>query len=299
MKHGYDFKYFEFSRNDFVNPEKYGGFDIYQVGELEMTANACIERHMQVCFEISYIISGEGIFTTDSTEIPVKGGDIHIIAKDAYHTIESAKDKGLRFAFLGFSFNREFDTEKLGKIKELFLQSPERTVSDTAGIGKLFTMLIDESYNGAPHCENAVESIITYILILTERLFSGTSAKKFIPEKSVRFIGQPLYDIIRFIDKTTPRCPPVREICERFRYSESYISHLFKNNLGIGISEYIIDSKLCYGEMLLVDGKHTVSEIAHITGYASPQSFCKAFRKKFGMSPTEYTKSKKQIRTHT
>ena len=288
MKQNHDFKYFEFSKNDFACPIKCGGFDIYQVGELEMTANACIEEHCQVCFEISYIISGEGTFTTDSTEIPVKGGDIHLIAKDAYHTIKSAKNKGLRFAFLGFCFNEEFDEEKLGSIKQLFLENPERTVSDTVGTGKLFTMLIDENYSGAVHFESAAEAIITYILILTERLFNGTPQGKFTPKKSARFIGQPLYDIIRFIDKTTPDVPSVREICEKFRYSESYISHMFKKRLGIGISDYIIDSKLCHGEMLLVDEKHTISEIAHIIGYGSPQSFCKAFRKKFGMSPTEY-----------
>ncbi|MBR5308380.1 MAG: helix-turn-helix transcriptional regulator [Clostridia bacterium] len=299
MKTRYDFKYFEFSKNDFQNPKNAGGFDIYQVGELEMSANACIEKHKQICHEISYIISGEGTFTTGDKEIPIKSGDIHIISKDEWHTIKSSKSCGLRFAFLGFGFNCDFHDLLPASIKELFNQSPTYVVSDSSGVGKLFAMLIDESYSNGRNSEKASESLITYILILAQRLFSGTEGQKFFPEKSARFIGQPLYDIIRFIDKSTPNCPSVREICEKFSYSESYISHLFKKKLGVGISEYITESRLSYSEMLLFDDKHSISEIARIIGYGSLQSFCKAFRKKHGQTPTQYKQArKKRIGTH-
>ncbi len=294
MKKNYTGTYFSFSKNHFTSPERIGHYDLYQVGELEMSENTYISEHRQVCFEISYILSGEGTFSTGKTVMPVSTGDIHIISPEVYHEIKAAKTKGLRFAFLGFSFGEDCTAETFLSIRSLFLENPERTVHDNGEIGRLFSMLIDENYNGAPNSAIVCESIINCILVKTERLFSGSKQQRFLPRRSKDFIGQPLYDIIRFIDQSTPKCPSVSEICAKFSYSESYISHLFKNKLGIGIQEYIIDSKLKYAQTLLLEEKQTISEIAHILGYGSSQSFCKAFVNKYGTSPTQYRQNPKK-----
>lgn len=288
MNKNYSCKYFEFTKSYFLSPEKIGHYDLYQIGELEMSENAYIPEHRQVCFEISYIFSGEGVFRTANTDIPVRAGDIHIISTNTLHEIRSAKNKGIRFAYLGFSFNDRFPQDTLGHIPKLFLTNPARAVHDSGETGRLFSMLIDENYSGEANSAIICESLINCILIKTERLFSGVKKERPNLHRSEDFVGQPLYDIIRFIDKTTPNCPPVSEICNMFNYSESYISHLFKNRLGTGIREYIIDSRLKYAQMLLSEGKQTVSEIAHMLGYSSSQSFCKSFSKKYGCSPSSY-----------
>lgn len=288
MKKDLSCKYFEFTKNFFRNPEKLGHYDIYQVGELELSENACIPEHRQVCHEISYILSGEGTFSTGDTNITVRSGDIHVISKNATHTISTGKNKGLRFACLGFMFNEEFSEEHYSTLQSLFLGEHKYTVHDNGEIGRLFTLLIGENYNISQNSKLACESLINCILILTERLFSGNAGQSFIPKRSENFIGQPLYGIIRFIDSNIPNCPSVSEICSVFSYSESYISHLFKGKLGMSIRDYITDSKLEYAKNLVLDEKQSIQETAHALGYSSSQSFCKSFRNKFGLSPTEY-----------
>ena len=297
MKKNYSFKYFEFTKNYFTTPRKLGHFDLFQAGELEMSENAYIEEHRQVCHEISYILSGEGTFSTEDTELTVHPEDIHIISKDFNHTIKTGKNKGIRFACIGFTFNEKYPHDTLGPIVQLFEECPVRVIHDNGEIGRLFSMLIGELYSGDKYSTVACESIINCILIMTERLFSGNTQKRFLPEQSENFIGQPLYDIIRYIDRTTPNCPGVSDICQSFNYSESYISHLFKEKLGISIRDYIISSKLNYAKLLLTEGKQTVGGIAHILGYGSSRSFCKSFKKQFGLSPSEFKSSSEVQKT--
>ena len=296
MNRNYSCKYFEFTKNFFTDPRKLGHFDLYQIGELEMSENSYIQEHSQVCFEISYIQSGEGIFYTNGKKIHVSAGDIHIISPDASHEIRSTQSKGIRFAYLGFSFNHDFPFDTLGYIRDLFLQDPERVVRDDGETGRLFSMLIGENYSSEASSAFVCESLINCILIKTERLFRGEKRERPVMRRSENFIGQPLYDIIRFIDSSTPNCPTVAQICAMFNYSESYISHLFKARLGMGIREYIIDCRLKYAEMLLMEEKQSMTEIAHMLGYSSSQSFCKSFAKKYGCSPTSYRQGLKEAK---
>ena len=57
--------------------------------------------------------------------------------------------------------------------------------------------------------------------------------------------------------------------------------------LGEPIGSYIIRCRIEAGSTLLKYSSHQVDEIAYKIGYDSPASFTKAFRKYFGVSPTE------------
>lgn len=281
--------YFEFSKAYFKSPEKIGWIDLYQVGELELSANSGILEHTQVCCEISCVLSGEGFFYTEDTEIPVSAGDVHIISKGARHTIRSAVGSELRFAFLGFDFNEDLPAETVSDLPSLFSQNPRVACQDDGKIRQLFNLLITENYNESKGSALACESLMNYILILTDRLFSGIKPSRF-PSAREGAKKDPLYNIIRYIDESTPSFPTVGEICNYFNYSESYVSHLFKQKTGTSVRGYILDRKLQYSQGLLREGKLSVSEIAHSLGYASVQSFCKSFRSRLGCTPGEYKK---------
>jgi AraC-like DNA-binding protein len=65
---------------------------------------------------------------------------------------------------------------------------------------------------------------------------------------------------------------------------------MFKEAMGISLQEYICNKKIEASLDFLKDQKYTVTQIAMMLNYASVQSFCKAFRKVKGCSPTEYQK---------
>ncbi len=72
-----------------------------------------------------------------------------------------------------------------------------------------------------------------------------------------------------------------------FNISDSYVSLIFKEHIGIHFSTYVEEIRLSHAAMLLESSSMTVREIAEQTGYTNEQSFRRAFKKVRGLSPKE------------
>ena len=77
-------------------------------------------------------------------------------------------------------------------------------------------------------------------------------------------------------------------ISKELSYSKYYISHLFKEKLGITIYEYITERKIDLAKTMLEEGTYKMSEIAEKLNYESTQSFSKMFKRRTGISPSKY-----------
>lgn len=80
----------------------------------------------------------------------------------------------------------------------------------------------------------------------------------------------------------------VSEIASYVYVHPNYLSRLFKENEGVPLSEYIINSKLAKARRMLEESGRKVYEIAEAVGYKSSSHFCRIFKKRIGMTPKEY-----------
>jgi two-component system response regulator YesN len=78
------------------------------------------------------------------------------------------------------------------------------------------------------------------------------------------------------------------DLSQRFHYSVSYISMLFKKEIGTGFQEYLLDCRMQRAKHLLLDPALRISDIAQQVGYTNPKAFSISFRKACGIPPTEY-----------
>ena len=74
-------------------------------------------------------------------------------------------------------------------------------------------------------------------------------------------------------------------------YNEAYISRLFKQTNGMGISEYISLKRISKSKELLVSTTESMQYIATATGFDTAQYFSIVFKKTTGFSPSEYRRS--------
>jgi two-component system response regulator YesN len=77
------------------------------------------------------------------------------------------------------------------------------------------------------------------------------------------------------------------EIAESIPVSKFYLSHMFHDVTGENIKEYLMNFRVDRAIELLNTGR-TISEIAFETGFEDPAYFSKCFKKKTGVSPTQY-----------
>ena len=76
-------------------------------------------------------------------------------------------------------------------------------------------------------------------------------------------------------------------------YSSDYLGKLFKQKNGISLGAYVIEKRMEMARKLLWDDRMRVSEVAQAVGYDNFAYFSRLFRKKTGMAPKEYRRSKR------
>ncbi|MBP1992431.1 helix-turn-helix domain-containing protein [Paenibacillus eucommiae] len=71
-------------------------------------------------------------------------------------------------------------------------------------------------------------------------------------------------------------------------YNHSYLSRLYKETTGEGLTEYITNERLTAAKKRLCEPDQQIQEVAESLGFESPTYFTRFFKKHTGMTPTEY-----------
>lgn len=80
----------------------------------------------------------------------------------------------------------------------------------------------------------------------------------------------------------------VKELTEILGVSQPYLYNVFMKKSGISPKQTLDDLKLKKAKDLLIRTSMQISDVAYSTGFDDPLSFSKFFKKKTGISPTEY-----------
>ncbi len=278
---------YEFGNNFYANHYLLPVGAVVQVNELSIRRGSEIKEHNQVCDEITYFISGKAeVNSADYCRI-VQGGDIHFIKKGVKHSIVADKNENLRFICIGIDLNKDYE-----EIKDFNELNVEKFfyVKDDGNIKSLSELIVNELYVRDNNSDIMVNSYLTQIFITLARLYNLKEKLK--KNYSNTSTNQTFYNILKFVDREYMSLKTVRQISKRLAYSEDYISHLFKEKMGITVKEYLIRKKIMGAIDLLETTDLKMEEIAEYLSFSSAHTFYQAFKRIMNISPTDY---KKQI----
>ena len=80
----------------------------------------------------------------------------------------------------------------------------------------------------------------------------------------------------------------IEDLAAHVSLNPSYLSRLFKKEIGTPISNYIQAKKIETAKNMLVYSEHSLSEIASTLAFPTQSYFTEVFRKKTGITPNEY-----------
>jgi two-component system response regulator YesN len=80
------------------------------------------------------------------------------------------------------------------------------------------------------------------------------------------------------------------EIAEKIGISQTYLSRLFKQELGMSFIDYLTQVRIKNSVVFMRDPSIKIYEIAELVGYSTQHYFCNVFKKQLGISPAEYKK---------
>ena len=253
-----------------------------------------LQQHQHLNFEIMYVNSGSGTYTTAGKNYEMKPGDLFIFSSNEFHCITDVGETGLNITNLQFTpqfmishtpdihskidinfyFHHDIDfqnriksenNEALCQIfrkitEELILQQDENTLMIRALLNLFFvTLLRDYGYADRTHSSNH------------DRARSIHKAFKYINE--------------HYTENLT-----LQDIASAAGLSATYFSTVFKKTTGISLWDYINSKRIDKAIQLILSEDHNRNMIfvAEECGFNNTANFNKAFRKYTGMTPREY-----------
>lgn len=100
-----------------------------------------------------------------------------------------------------------------------------------------------------------------------------------------------IVEAIRYIAEHYHENITVKNVADALYISDSYLMHLFRENVGKTFNEVLTDYRLLIAKKLLLSNQYKIYEIAEMVGYSDVKYFSQVFRKKEGMSPSQYMNS--------
>ncbi|NMO95837.1 AraC family transcriptional regulator [Paenibacillus lemnae] len=126
-------------------------------------------------------------------------------------------------------------------------------------------------------CENSIREMI----LLLARQFRNKRDPRIV--ETLQTLSQSMHNQIR-----------VKDLAAAARLSVSRFSHLFKQETGEGIIEYVNRMRITQAASMMEHMDRTAAEAAQDVGFNNYNHFAALFRKQFGVSPRSYKSLKKE-----
>ena len=79
-------------------------------------------------------------------------------------------------------------------------------------------------------------------------------------------------------------------VSERLGYNQKYLSHVFKEKMGVGFSRYLRTVRIKHAVFLMEHGVESVKNVAFLCGFSDPLYFSSVFKETVGYSPSDFWK---------
>ena len=285
-------KKYHIDKNYFPNPKIFGKTELYQIGRVYCKDNTTVPRHTHLdFFELTIVTDGEGMVITNDTPISVKKGDIYVSFSGDFHEIVSDSKNLLCYDFVAMQTRDERMHRDLEKIVAKFHSADSRIIRNE-NISFLISGALAELNADAEYSDVILSSIFSQVFSYIIREFSAHGVVKY--SNSVGEAEILCYQLMNYIDSHIYTMKHLSELCEVTNYNYNYLSNLYKKVTSDTLANYFRRRKLETARLLLSEGTHSVTNVASLLNYSSVYIFSRAFKEKYGISPSAVQSKKEE-----
>ncbi len=205
----------------------------------------------------------------------VKNGTLSILQN--HQVIYSQGEKRIAFA-TDFT-----DVDELEKRLNVMLRSYEKQSSVLLSVG------ISAVFNGFSEIPSAFG---TAKFIAANKLYNVNSV--YVEDKSKpnsKMYRRHIVDALQFIaEHYGDNDLKIKTVADALYVSESYLMHLFKEELGKTFNTCLTEYRIMTAKRLLLEQTYRIYEIAEMVGYVDMKYFGQVFRRSEGITPSEYVR---------
>lgn len=102
-----------------------------------------------------------------------------------------------------------------------------------------------------------------------------------------------IHRVLLFLDKHHQENISISNIAQNFNIDKSYLSHLFKNNVGTSVWNYVIFLRINHFNNLIIHN-HSIEEACHQSGFQNYSNFYRLYKKHMGITPQQFKQQYKK-----
>lgn len=250
--------------------------------------------HSHSFLEIAYVVNGSCEHFLNGQRTELKKGDYFIIDYNCVHQYFCTDPNGIDLLNCMFqpafidpaisecnSFKNLISSYSINiNYKALTVDPSHYVFFDEDGqIYSIFKQMYDEYTKQNIGYTKILQSHLSNIIILTLRkIYDKSFDEKFSLTDNISQIIKKRYNENNLLKK----------ICDDIHYSMYYISRKFAHDTGMTFKEYQTNMRIDNACRLLTTSDKKTSEIAELVGYNDIAFFTSVFKKKTGVTPTEF-----------
>ncbi len=143
---------------------------------------------------------------------------------------------------------------------------------------------------------------ITTILELTGQDLIEWAYKKFMyitgyvkPQTSIDYSNRIVQVTKEYLEAHYAEEISLENIAEQVNISPQYFSKLIKKSTGFNFIDWLSMLRVKKAKELLTNSNYTVKEVCFMVGYKDPNYFSRIFKKRIGITPSEYIKNRTYV----
>lgn len=252
-------------------------------------------------WEFNYIDKGQMVVTVGGKEYLLKSGEMVFFKPNEFHSLEARGLSAPNHTVVSFVCNS--DAMKYFKNKIIALNSAER---------KLLSILLREGLSaykpinerppimGMAEKENAPIGAVQmtfnlleeFLITLLRRIESGISiGTRLISPMYDEGIPDRIKEVARYMEQNLSENLTVGQIAKEFSLSESALKKMFSSDVNGGVTDFFNNMKIEKAKQYIRENEKNFTQISEELGFSSIHYFSRLFKKKTGMTPTEYRSS--------
>ena len=250
-----------------------------------------VEYHYHEFYKLMIVLSGTGGYWIDGERYQLKSGDVALIDSRLIHRpeFEHEYERVIIYIspeFLAASSTADCDlTRCFSETGQHVLRLPGKERERFLG---LVRRLEEELASGEAGQDILSRGLLLRLLV---EIYRMSRRSGFAPVQPLRPRDARVVSMLRYIDDHLQEDITVEVLAEKFFLSRYHMMRLFRENTGVTIHSYILDRRLMTARDM-ISGGVGATEACYKAGFNSYCTFCRAYNRRFGMSPTGRTDKK-------
>ncbi|WP_218090958.1 AraC family transcriptional regulator [Paenibacillus solanacearum] len=226
---------------------------------------------------IGYVLAGQGTIRVDNLSFLAQENDVFILPKGSHHEVTADPSTKEEWTYIWYNIRGNSS-----RLLETFRLQSTVHIPDT-GIEHLFRKGFELMEQ---HDLDNEQLHIQLVLIGTEIMAHLAN----ILEKRKSLLPVSVQEIKQYLDQIGTSKFDSSQMSKYFAMSFKQINRLFKKEIGTTVYNYLMTKKMKTAKILLEDTEMSIDEISYFIGYADSHNFSTLFKRKTGVTPTEYRK---------